>query len=222
MIGCPPSFNFLMFQSTMSNIRKKNGDIFEIPLAPYHDLYVYAKFFDISTVEPKATYHQVLYVYDFFSHTPIQFWEDIATKNLFLNPVYISGGNGLTKIFRLVDRPGITDDEIIIPPFRIPIPFNAYDKNIPVEGWEVRDITHQLIISPILPFEDVCHLDIEELIIYINLLSFRISLELDKRNQTYPTDISSYDIVQKLIHRHVIEMPLLSEIPESRRFKFPY
>jgi hypothetical protein len=211
-----------MFQSTMSNIRKKNGDIFEIPLAPYHDLYVYAKFFDISTVEPKATYHQVLYVYDFFSHTPIQFWEDIATKNLFLNPVYISGGNGLTKIFRLVDRPGITDDEIIIPPFRIPIPFNAYDKNIPVEGWEVRDITHQLIISPILPFEDVCHLDIEELIIYINLLSFRISLELDKRNQTYPTDISSYDIVQKLIHRHVIEMPLLSEIPESRRFKFPY
>lgn len=206
----------------MSTIRKKNGDIFEIPLAPYYDLYAYAKFLDVTTVEPQASYPQILYVYDFFSPSPIRSWEEISTLDLFLNPVYIGGGNGLAKIFRLVGRPGITDAEIIIPPFRIPIPFNAYDRNKPIEGWKVRDITHHSISRTAQPFEAVCHLDIEALIIYINLLPFRLALELDKRNHVYPTDTSSYDIVQKLIHRHVAEMPLLSEVPLERRFKFPY
>jgi hypothetical protein len=62
--------------------RKKNGDIFEIHLAPYHDLYVYAKFFDVTTVDKEVNYSQILLVYDFFSITPVNDVNDINFDRL--------------------------------------------------------------------------------------------------------------------------------------------
>ena len=199
----------------MAKTRKKNGDIFEVSLQPYLDAFAYVKYIDITKYNSDAKYPDILRVFDFISDKQIESIQEIQTRDLMMNPIYISGGYGVVKLFRFVGWEDIRSDELDFPHLRISIPDDAEDRNLPIVGWKVISPDYKVINDSPLPYEAVKHLDTPGLIINIDYLAYRISLEIFKRQSYNILDYFELDWYQHNILRRVNEMPNFSRLADS-------
>jgi len=201
------------------NQRKKNGDVFEIPLHPYLDQFAYVKYINILKYNKRASYPDIVRVYNFFSDKPIDSVQDIPICDLLINPMYITGGYGMMKLYRRVGWNTVLPEEENSPAIRLSVPHYAEERGIPATGWNVISPDYTKLNSDQLPFEAVQHLDCPGLIISVGYIGFRIAAELYKLESKDISDEFELDWYQKIIWNRSKAMPPLQKIPEGKRFR---
>lgn len=195
----------------MPKVRKKTGDIFEISLQPYFDLFAYFKYIDITLYDKAAKYPDIIRVFDFISDMPVDSIQKIPSRKLFLNPIYISGGYGVVKKFRYVGWEAPQAYELNFPYLRRCVPDEAEERGRIIEGWDLISPDCIVVNRHPLDYSSVKHLDTPGLIINIDYLAYRISLEIFKKESKNIEDKFELDWYQKHILKRVNEMPIFNE-----------
>ena len=96
-------------------IRKKNGDLFEVDLRPYADLYCLVKFIDLEKLHLTTLLGVALEVYDCFSATPFEQITPEQTGQRLLNLLYFVGSGHIQKHWRRVGNLPIVLSEQDLP-----------------------------------------------------------------------------------------------------------
>jgi hypothetical protein len=203
----------------MAQLRKKNGDIFEIHLQPFLNTFAYVKYINVLKYNKEAIYPDILLVYNFTSIKPLESAKEIIRRDLLINPIYIAGGNGMIRLFRRLDSENPLPTELIFPQIKRCVPDRAEEYNYPIIGWNAMSVDNKIQNSRFLDFEDVKHLDSPGLIISIDYLAFRIALEIYKKNSKNISNDFELDMLQKMILDRATEMPNFEDIPTNMRFK---
>ena len=194
--------------------RKKSGQIFEISLKPFLNGYGYAKFIDISGINNNIGYPFIIRVYDFCSPSGLLEVEQLDGVGLLMNPIFISGANGIVKNWKPIGFKTPEPNDFFIPYVRKSIDI-LYKRIAEVDSWLVLDDKRNYFDQKAYETIDVAHLDIDGAT-SIDLIPFRIALELLKKQGKDIKEIHEIDFYQQEVYDRTITMPILSSIPSSK------
>lgn len=205
--------------------RFKQGDILEIPLIPYLNLYSYAMYIDCGKIIGNFNHINPFrwIVYDYFSKSRIQNLDAIDFSNLLCNPLYMFWDTSLSGLgdWEVVGNCGIQADYCIPKYIRR---LNHIDHNISPKkyselSWsafldtesDLRLINNWLS----LPWENVKHLE-RSGSTSLNALPFRIVLEYFKMID-FAYDTSGLNTMEQLIYQSCCDIPPYKDIPLEYR-----
>jgi hypothetical protein len=193
----------------------KSGNVFEIPLSPYIDGYSYGKYVDISDFDSNFSYPDLMRIFNFVSKERMQGLDNIPTRELLFNPCFISGFKDIFSLWKLVGYEKVEQEDRFIPYVKRSL--NPLYRNVSdVEDWLVYDEKRKYYDDTIYSNKMVQHLDVDGLI-SVDLISFRIAVELFKIEEKNIADYFQLDIFQRDVYDKTFSIPLLSTIPNSLR-----
>ena len=147
--------------------RKKDGDVFIIPLMPYLDKVIYAKYVNVRKYVDGASYPDLLVFYLDYN------CNELIEKSLFCMPKYITGGSGLIQMYQLHTNDKVSESERQFPLIRKCS--KIWGDYINCTEWDVIDARGQKLNSKPYLLEDVLYLDSVALICPISRIPFLLS-----------------------------------------------